>query len=279
MDELEQSSTQAKKPFWVRDNPFATDLGKPYRKMLFYGHILEVYEMQGTPIIHKGHRGRTKEKSVEIEENWKKTRRRARWKVMRLINANFYEGSTFVTLTFSDAPEITTKEGKVYEFKHWKNVDFRNVAETNKCFDRFIKRLKKKVGDLKYLAVIEFQDANGRGAVHYHMICNLPYVNQKEFMEKVWGHGWVGLNKIKHVDNVGVYVSAYMTADVSDLRLQGKKAYLSSHNLSQPEVITAEEADELYEVYGLGAKKEVLTNVYDSEYLGQITYKQYNLKR
>lgn len=278
----EKDSSRKFRP-WQKDNPFASDIGKPYRKILFYGHIMEVYEFEGTPIIHHHKGGRTKEKSAREDENWSLSRRRARWKIMRLANANFHEGSKFVTLTFSDQKEVTTREGKEWNFKHWRPIDYKDITQAHKCFEKFIMRLRKKVKatgkELKYLAVVEFQDKNGRGAIHYHMLCNIEFQDHKEFTEKIWGHGFVGLNRINHVDNVGAYISAYLTEDITDKRLKGKKAYLSSHNLDQPEIITADDADALYQAYELDKKNEVLASSYDSEYYGQISYKQYNLKR
>jgi hypothetical protein len=48
-----------------------------------------------------------------------------------------------------------------------------NIKEANYEFLKFIKRVKYKFGDFKYLAVIEFQD---RGAIHYHMISDFRYI-------------------------------------------------------------------------------------------------------
>ena len=43
--------------------------------------------------------------------------------------------------------------------------------------------------------------------------------------------------------------------------------------------LKGEEAENVLAAYGLLDKKEVFTNSYISEYLGQIVYKEYNLKR
>lgn len=84
--------------------------------------------------------------------------------------------------------------------------------------------------DFKYLAVIEFQE---RGAIHYHIICNLPYVPHKELQE-LWGNGIVWINCIQNADNVGAYVVKYMTKDTADKRLQNHKGYLCSKGLKRP---------------------------------------------
>lgn len=64
---------------------------------------------------------------------------------------------------------------------------------------KFIQRLKYKFGkDIKYLAVIEFQQ---RGAVHYHVLSDIPYIKQDE-LQDLWGQGFVFINAISHVDNI-----------------------------------------------------------------------------
>lgn len=187
--------------------------------------------------------------------------RRARNELRRLILANFDNNSKFVTLTFRD--------GAV--------SDVTNVRECNKAFELYMKRLRKQYGDFKYVKVIEFQDANDRGAVHYHVMFSLPYVDSEK-MAKIWRNGFIGINRIDHVDNVGAYVMKYMVKDFADQRLAGEKAYSASKNLTRPIVLYGHEAAEIIETY-LQNKKEVFANSYESEYQGQISYKEYNLQR
>jgi len=56
------------------------------------------------------------------------------------------------------------------------------------------------------LAVIQFQD---RGAIHYHMMSDLPYI-PKAKLSKIWGNGFIKINDITNVDNVGAYLIGYM---------------------------------------------------------------------
>ncbi|MGM9458151.1 rolling circle replication-associated protein, partial [Lacticaseibacillus rhamnosus] len=76
--------------------------------------------------------------------------------VRRLVLANFDAGSKFVTFTFAE------------------NV--KDIDQANREWKKFVQRLRRRYGDFKYLSVIEFQK---RGAVHYHMISDLPYVKKK----------------------------------------------------------------------------------------------------
>lgn len=56
------------------------------------------------------------------------------------------------------------------------------------------------------------------------MISNLPYIAAKE-LENIWSNGFIKINAIDKVDNLGAYVIKYMTKDHADERLQGLKAY------------------------------------------------------
>jgi len=209
-------------------------------------------------------------RSVEASEEQKvlnrlKTMKRARVNLMRLINANvrrWYDDDgrpyepVFLTLTFA------------------KNVQ--DIDEGNKAFRNFMRRFEYDTGlKLKYVCVIEFQK---RGAVHYHLVVfNLPYLPVSR-IARIWRHGFVKINVIKDVDNVGAYMSKYMGKDVMDERLIGEKCYFSSRGLHKPKekALTKEEIDQL--AAGLSGK-EVYKVEYQNEYTGKTVYTQYNLKR
>lgn len=256
-----------------------TDKGKTPKfddvKLIANGHILEVYRYEKAVMSDfEGRGGRRKkedEKSDKAEEHRKQSSRKARNEVRRQVLANFDEHSKFITLTFRD--------GVVN--------DLTNVQECNYEFKKFIGRLKywlkknkPKHAKLKYLAVIEFQDKNDRGAVHYHMISNLPYIKNSELAD-IWNNGFVRINDIRHVDNVGAYMVKYMLKDMNDERLNGEKAYLSSKGLDKSTVIRGNIVDKLVlEQYGITEDtKKAFTNSYISEHHGQVVYSEYNLKR
>lgn len=231
------------------------------------GHIMEVYtysEGIWTDFQSKGGR-RTGEESLN-PENRARSARAARKNVLRQLNANFgnVKNVKFVTLTFRD--------GAV--------EDVTNVQECNKAFKEFMQRLRYQYGnEFKYLAVIEFQDARGRGAVHYHMLVDLPYIKAKDLAD-LWGNGFIKINKIDHVDNVGAYVVKYMVKDSGDTRLQGQKAFLGSRNLEKPVVLYGEAAERVLHAYKLGeAVLPVYLASYHNDYLGEVAYQEYNLLR
>lgn len=202
-------------------------------------------------------------------ENYKQTRKRRRDAIRRLATRNFTNKDKFLTLTFRDNEDL----------------DIFNPVDTNIEFKNFIKRLRRKFPGVQYLAVIEFQDANDRGAVHYHaLISGLPFVPVSQLQE-IWGLGFVYINKITHVDNVGAYVIKYMNKDMEDFRLKGLNAYLYSKKLQKPKVLRSwvkKEQKEMIDVIQelkSSEKKAVYSEQYDSENAGHISYSQYNLMR
>jgi hypothetical protein len=226
-------------------------------KVIRTRHIVEVYQYENMPVC-KG--GRTVHESENWEKNRKVSGKRKRDYVRRLIAQNFDSGSKFVTLTFRD--------GSV--------EDVRDVEACHRAWHQFTKRLRRRYPDVKALAVVEFQDANGRGAVHYHMICNLPYIPNEELAE-IWGNGFIRINRIDHVDNVGAYVVKYMSKDVDDVRLRKRKAYYRVGRLEEPQTVWADDVTPLAEL--VGDAVPVYSELYGSEYHGRIRYDQYNLKR
>jgi len=223
------------------------------------GHIVELYEYEKPASFgYQGHGGRKpscESASDREEENRRLTTRRARENIRRLSLMNFSKHSKFITLTFED--------------------NLTDVKEANGKFKAFIRKLRTYKDDFKYISVIEFQE---RGAVHYHMISNLPYIKNSD-LRKIWGHGFVKINDIKHVDNIGAYMVKYMLKDVSDKRLCGLKSYLTSRGLTRSQELRGDVAEKLFEVYKLDKIEKVFTNSYESEHHGQITYSEFNSQR
>lgn len=192
------------------------------------------------------------EKVKNLLKNKKLVAIRRRNNIRRLALANFTTYDKFITFTFKE---------------NIKDIDF-----ANRMFKNFIKRLRYKIGDFKYISVIQFQE---RGAVHYHALMDIGYL-EKEQLEKLWGHGYCKINAIDYVDNVGAYIVSYMVKNFDDDRLRGRKAYLLSKNLSRPRVIKGVAVDKILNDIGVGP-------VYESEYLteknGVCYYKEFNLRR
>ena len=231
------------------------------KKAVICGDIVEIYEyendiLQGYSDTRKTVKGRqSRADDEDRKENRKKTLHRARRDIRRLINCNIGEYSKFVTLTFRE--------------------DVKNVKMANYDFKKFKQRLETRIGHkLQYVCVIEFTKA---GRVHYHcLMFNLPYIKNKE-LAAIWRNGYVKINKIDKVDNVGAYVCKYMTKDNDDDRLQGQKMYFSSRGLKKPiEIKKEEEVDNL--AVALPSSALTYQKVFKSEY-NSVYYRQYNMLR
>lgn len=247
-------------------------------KYVISGSVIERYTYEKNQFV--GFEGKNKNgkktNGLKSEENRAVSLGRARKTVIRAINSNPCLNK-FLTLTFEE--NVTDLNYSNNELKKWiKRVNYQVF--------------KTKKSEMKYVAVIEFQK---RGAVHYHILCNLPYTDVKSLADS-WGHGFIKLNKIKgdkkrfgsdECDNVGAYVCKYMTKDNDDGRLKERKSYLMSQNLDKPQEIYVgtNEKDLLKQVYGIPDAlqcvqwKESFSSMYTNDYTGTVIYNQFNLKR
>lgn len=233
-----------------------------YEKIVVTQGIAEVWRYEKLNVKSGGCRDGTGECH---EHNYANRQRARRNRIRQLVCMNFDSGSKFVTLTFDNS----------------RGFDITDVQACNQHFRKFILRLKYRYPEVKYVAVIEFQDKNGRGAVHYHMICNLPYVKKSELME-IWQGGFVKINRIDKVDNVGAYVVKYMCKDTEDERLCGENAYLHSHGLLEPLEIASWKGNpavwrHMHDT--LETASPSYLREYESENAGRIEYRQYNFNR
>lgn len=140
----------------------------------------------------------------------------AQTNIRRLSQANFDMTAHFLTLTIKDNDQF----------------DSHSLFECHKRFEIFINRFRQKYPAFKYLAVPEFQK---RGAVHYHVINNLPFIPVEE-LRKYWSHGFIKVNQIKEPSLVGLYIAKYMSKNVHDERFKGHRLYYCSRGLLRPTV-------------------------------------------
>ena len=108
------------------------------------------------------------------------------------INANVTDPrkARWITLTYA---ENMTDDKRLY-----------------KDFEKFIKRFRYRYPGFDYIVAMEPQ---ARGAWHAHVIPiwpdEAPFI-PNEKLARIWGHGFVEINALKDVDNVGVYLTAYL---------------------------------------------------------------------
>lgn len=235
------------------------------RKMIKSGNVIEVFEYERPIKIGevRNENGRRSEASEDDKIEYRRqSMSRAKSHVRRLINANINAWGQipkFLTLTFAE--NITDLKLANYEFK------------------KFRQRLEYQLNiKLKYLVVVEFQK---RGAVHYHaLFFNLPYIGAEK-LASVWKNGFIKVNAIEQVDNIGAYVTKYMTKDEYDKnkedKLTGEKSYFTSRGLNKPlESFEKKEIEQLGTALSPHLAYEV---TFENDYLGKINYKQYNIQR
>lgn len=159
---------------------------------------------------------------------------RTRNNLIRLINAN--------SRMWKENGLIIQPQFITYTFAE----NIQELSEANPLFTNYIKRLNynyfhSKQSLARYVVVPEFQE---RGAVHYHAVFfNLPKINLHQEHESgdfasVWEHGFIKVKNIKHIPNVGRYMTKYMTKEATDRRLVGRKKYFSTRHLIKPVVIS-----------------------------------------
>lgn len=207
---------------------------------------------------------------VDTEKSMKDSLRRTRNTIRRTINSNtgkWSEKEKFLTLTFK---EHLTDQG-----------------ETNKLFTKFIKKLSysifKKESGLKYLCVVERM---GNGRIHYHVLFfNLPYKPVDEIAD-IWGHGFVKINAIDNVDNLGAYVCKYMSKTAVEnseksAKEKDKKMYFVSRGLHKPTEIcdaTKKDAEQIAILRWEMEDFKTYEAVFENEHQ-RVLYEQYNLNR
>ncbi|MGI2796967.1 rolling circle replication-associated protein [Bacillus cytotoxicus] len=135
------------------------------------------------------HIGNRQESYNSLRQTFKKLR--------YLINNNFLglPNELHMTLTYK---ENMTDTGRLYD-------DFRKFMQR-------LKRKYKKDTSIDYISVVEPQE---RGAWHCHLLIRFNdldkvFVKNKELRE-LWGQGFVTIKSLKDIDNIGAYLSAYLT--------------------------------------------------------------------
>ena len=241
-----------------------------HRKLIISGQYIELYNYEKSLMRDFTRKKKPKKElekiEVEIENNLESKQKsktlqkrkdsinRTRSEIRRLVNSN-QDFSKFYTLTFAE--NIT------------------EVKVANKHFNKFIMRMEYHYGKFKYISVIEFQK---RGAVHYHFLCNLPFIESKE-IESVWGLGFIKIKKTEQVTNLGAYFCKYLQKDMTDKRLFNKKKYFCSKEIERPtEVYEDHIIEKLIFQYGLDRLTADYKSTFSGEYTGKVDYQQFKLK-
>lgn len=235
-------------------------------RIIVSGNVVEIttYERGYFKNYHDAKKvGRSSKNTTNEEKtfNREKVLQRARARVRRLVCAN-PQLNKFFTLTFAE--NVT---------------DLKYANNQFSCFIRRLNRYLDKIGKdrMQYIAVVEFQE---RGAIHYHLLCNLPYISVYKLQE-IWKNGFVWIKNISNVDNLGAYVTKYMSKDNADERLVGNRCYFTSQGLQEPTTIEENGIENIISHLLLAGeielRKEPYKNTFYNEQLGNIEYTQLTL--
>ena len=197
-------------------------------KIVRSGDRIELYKYNSFLKIGSECNNKNGRKSDEVTKEKKIINKRAnlnksRNKIIRLCSCN-KDLTTFITLTYRD--------------------NFQDYKKSKYHLNCFFKQFK----DLKYIYVLELQ---GRGAIHYHLLCNLSIAFktshkgrksqiqkdfERQFASKYWQHGFVDIRNLgsEGNTNIGKYLSSYMVQGLSSKDLQGVKCFGYSRNLLKP---------------------------------------------
>lgn len=105
--------------------------------------------------------------------------------------------------------------------------------QAKKDIDNYIRRLKRyrkknNLPEIKYIAAIEYKDAQeGKNVkIHHHMIMSAM---DRDEAEKIWGKGYANTIRMTEDENGLEGITRYIIKDP-----QGKKRVKQSRNLEQP---------------------------------------------
>jgi hypothetical protein len=248
-----------------------------YQKLTVAGNIVE-FDTFGKPIFYGTnyrikHRGPSGQIVSTPEDNENKSAYRAKAMVRRLVNANAFQWfkpnrkpflPIFITFTFK--------------------LDIRNVTEANTLYTDSMQRLNyfvrhEKKHSLHYLTVIEFQDENRSGVVHYHtLFFNMRFIDQVyDEIKRVWKHGNTNIKSVRKVKNFSQYMVKYMIKNLKDGRLKGKKKYFTSRGLLKPKVVYDEQQIAII-LKQLPETCKIHTASWPSKYCEKITRVIYDLE-
>lgn len=157
---------------------------------------------------------------------------------------------------------------------------FQELQKCNTEFKKFIQRMNYYYENFRYVAVMAKQK---KGNWHYHMFCNLPFIDYQELME-IWRNGGVYISKADK-DSFEIQWK-YMLKNMSEDKapdLAGEKGYLASKGLKRNVVYRSWQRDEAEQVqkieqYVQKRTKPILQHTSKSpEHEGECWYYRYDI--
>ena len=186
------------------------------QKLVISGKIVELYEYDKWlfyNLTQFDSAGKFMNFTGEIKDliRSKFSQKRSSFNIRALVNSN-PKLNKFLTLTYKE--------------------NLTDLTKSNYEFQKFIKKIKYQFKNFGYICVVEFQK---RGAVHYHLVCDIPYL-RKEKIAEIWGNGFIKIKRVDKVRNLGAYFAKHGTKDdeVESKKLAGRKKFFCSRGLNRP---------------------------------------------
>ena len=166
--------------------------------------------------------------------------------------------------------------------------------------DKFIKKLKYHFGSsIEYITAVEPQE---RGAWHCHCLVKFKSADnifiKNEIISKLWGNGFTKVKSLKDVDNIGAYLSAYLTnvVEEGDETTQSNKIkkgqrlhyyppkmniFRKSKGIVKPQefILSYDEAKKIIGSAKADYQSETVISNDNKEIVNVITHQYYNIKR
>lgn len=186
-------------------------------KVVVSGDIVEMYFYKVPIVCGNKRKHDIVKNSSDEQEKRKDNLYRARQNIRRIVWSNQSKYTKFVTLTYAQ----TTLD----------------IKKVRRDITTFVQGMRRCGYDMKYLYVLENQKERGKkehnnGSIHVHMLLFIDKYIPKEDLAKCWKHGFIGIEKIDNVRNLGAYVCKYITKD--NLAEFGKRCYSCSIGLDRP---------------------------------------------
>lgn len=182
-----------------------------------------------------------------------------------LMDMNFTTGHKYITLTYGKE-DVT-------------------LDEAGRDFENWIKRMRERYGDFKYLGVRSFQR---RSTPHFHLLADLPRIPADELkdgaFQRIWGHGIVHVKRIYNMpigtgrNKLQQYLLKNLAEFKTDERSYGKRLYLRSRNLIEPEIVKGDYETLKADFAASGHTLRLLeSRRFDVEYLNYIELETYRV--
>ncbi|MDR2571239.1 MAG: hypothetical protein LBD23_13265 [Oscillospiraceae bacterium] len=228
---------------------------------------------------------KTSTKRIENKESVSRSLKNLR----DIINTNITDNKRVLWVTLTYKKNMTDNVRLYHDYRKF-----------NMRFQRYLKN--NKLPKCEYIATAEPQ---GRGAWHLHILfifkSKAPFIKNKP-LAMLWGHGFVSITSLRKIDNVGVYLTAYLsnldiTEELTELESSHKKSiikgariklyptgfriYRCSRGIKKPTVYETTEREAMRKVKGaaLTYEKTVQLSYDDGRIINRINYRHFNKKQ